>query len=150
MGATTVMEQPEMKVITVRIPVILASRMDSAVTKRKAEFPKFSMNDWVLEAIREKVDGLAIVLQSVPAAIGGISTMTIPGVQGGVGGGTSDFWQKWGMESKRLDPEARDQSFREALAERCALGLQLPKAWNKWSTEFRLSWLRSNDHQEGL
>lgn len=43
--------------ITFRIPPVLASRVDAAVLERRAEERKFSMNDWILEAVREKLDG---------------------------------------------------------------------------------------------
>jgi hypothetical protein len=42
--------------ITLRVPGVLASRLDKSVGERQGEYPKFSMNDWIVEAIREKVD----------------------------------------------------------------------------------------------
>ena len=45
------------RVVSLRIPPILALRMVTAVLDRKRDYPKFSMNDWIIEAMREKLDG---------------------------------------------------------------------------------------------
>lgn len=42
--------------MTIRIPEILARRVDSVVVERKAAERKFSLNDWLVEAIRGYVD----------------------------------------------------------------------------------------------
>ncbi len=52
-------EQEKQKGLLVRIPPILHARITGAVAERKKEYPKFSLNDWVLEAMREKLDGVA-------------------------------------------------------------------------------------------
>lgn len=46
--------------ITLRIPEILALLVDRVVGERKVRERKFSLNDWIVEAIREKIDGAAM------------------------------------------------------------------------------------------
>ena len=57
MPATTEPLDEKIRVVSLRIPPILALRMDTAVLDRKRDYPKFSMNDWIIEAMREKLDG---------------------------------------------------------------------------------------------
>ncbi len=45
--------------ITLRLPPILAARMDAAVRARVADNRKFSLNDWIEEACRAYLDGAA-------------------------------------------------------------------------------------------
>ena len=57
MPATTEPLDEKTRVVSLRIPPILALRMVTAVLDRKRDYPKFSMNDWIIEAMREKLDG---------------------------------------------------------------------------------------------
>lgn len=43
--------------LKVRIPPILAKRMKANAEKRQGETAKFSLNDWMIEAIRAYLDG---------------------------------------------------------------------------------------------
>lgn len=45
------------KRITLRVPAILATLVDGLVQERRARERKFSLNDWIVEAMREKDDG---------------------------------------------------------------------------------------------
>lgn len=46
------------KRLTIRLPELFAIRVNSAVDSRqRGGDPKFSQNDWLLEAVREKLDG---------------------------------------------------------------------------------------------
>ena len=42
--------------MTLRIPEILAKRLDAVLAERRREERRFSMNDWLVEAIRGKLD----------------------------------------------------------------------------------------------
>lgn len=146
----TTTETPTERRITLRVPVILAGRVDKAVLERRGEERKFSLNDWIVEAIREKVDGPpampnpACYSSPHPDDVILFTTPKPPEIQPGrVGDG---FWDNWMRESKRLEPDARQESFSEALRDRVAAGLQLPPKWGKMSPEARMAFLRMNDN----
>ena len=144
--------------ITLRVPPILAARVDSAVAKLREEGPRISLNDFIVEAIRDKLDGDASSgerghgHQGDPSSVGAApgasihETPTPPtgGIPDGVQPGRAGdgFWDEWIRNSKRLDPEARQASFLEALAERQP---QLPAKWGKMLPDVRMAWLRAND-----
>lgn len=52
--------------VTLRIPSILAAKVGKAVGERRKEWRKYSMNDWLCEAIREKLDGPSIPVADIP------------------------------------------------------------------------------------
>lgn len=127
------------------------------VKKRKSTVGLFSANDWIKEACRAKLDGqpAAPTVPLYPRPQSGVTYTEGPnagypiGAIAGLGRGTvaDGFWDGWCRDSKRLEVEARDESFREALEQRTAAGLQLPPKWAKMSAAVRLTWLRANDQK---
>lgn len=51
------MSESRVYTVNLRLPEILAQRVKSAVEKRRCESARFSMNDWLIEAIRAGLDG---------------------------------------------------------------------------------------------
>lgn len=140
-GPTVVSEATGVK-LNARFPEILKKRMDGYVAKRRVEAPKYSLNDLIVEAVRGKLDGPVIKAQTMHFPGGGVAR--IPEVVQ-LGEFKEGFWEKWGRESKRLEGDTREESFREALMERVGGGLELPKGFARMSVVAKMAWLRVND-----
>jgi hypothetical protein len=135
--------------ITLRLPSILAARIDQEIAKRRAEQRKFSLNDWITEACRVHLDGgfppqpnysIYPKPNGPPLQPPAEVHLGFPAVE------IDSFdWDEWTRKSKALDPEAREDSFRETLRDRQAVGLVLPPEWGKMSPGARMAWLRIND-----
>jgi hypothetical protein len=135
---------------TFKMSRILHGRMMMEVKKRQAEYSKYNLTDWLRETVRLRLDGPPTLVAAQPQQISQ-APVTNGQIPAGVGRGTvgAGFWEVWARESKRLEGEARDESFKEALEQRAATGLKLPNTWAKMNPNSRLAWLRSNDTGTG-
>jgi hypothetical protein len=155
---TTTTENKEVKV-TLRINSILYGRIKVEVEKRRARVGLFSINDWIKETIRSRLDGpFESTVEFWPKPQPGVTYKEGPNpgypaptqppiplfapMTAEAPRPTDGFWDRWTRESKSLDGDARDASFQEAIRER---GLTLPLKFMKWAPATRLAWLRAND-----
>ncbi len=135
---------------TLNMPRILHGRMMQEVRKRQAEFSRYSLADWIKEACRARMDCPAPP-PPMPVPQVQYQTSTPQGqIPAGIGRGMvgQGFWDQWSRESKRLEGEARDESFNAALEERKREGLILHPKWDKMGATARLAWLRANDTED--
>jgi hypothetical protein len=119
--------------ITLRLPPILAARMDAAVRVRVADNRKFSLNDWIEEACRAYIDGpliqsaqpVAAPQQQAPAPRQYIQKPK---------GWLSELQRM--MRLREVDPEeaGREES-------RMFQGFKPPKGWNFLDLEHRAAHL---------
>ena len=54
------MVKPHRRITTVRIPEVLRSKVDAYIEKRRVEYVRFSLNDFLMEAMRDKLDGAPV------------------------------------------------------------------------------------------
>lgn len=140
-------------VVTVRIPNdVLRGRIDQHISKRKIDYPKYSLNDFFLEAARHELDGAITVpaarVEIFPTHEVSENPQPYPAPQIQLGQVSDGFWDRWSRDSKRLEGESREESFMEALRERQAAGLELPQGFLKMSIVSKMAWLRVNDRDE--
>ena len=142
------MGQPRDSRLTIRVPEILKARADKYIEVRRGEFSRYCFNDCVLDALRALLDGPGIVSQVIENGWDGTHLKTpMPEIGNGHSVGVS-YWDNWSRKSKSLEGDARDESFREALRQRQAEGLQLPPKWGKMFPQARMAWLRQNDRED--
>jgi hypothetical protein len=162
----------EEKRITLRVPIVLAGKVDRDVKRRRGEERKFSLNDWIVEAMRRKLDP-GTGMENAPHTVRemeGLAQRTsraaelaakIPGLQAGVGGHPAS-----GQPAKMENLSIPATSSRPWLPELVRLsrmgevdpgssaqefddliggrGFKPPKGWALWSTEKRARWLDEN------
>lgn len=144
------------KRLTLRIPTVLAKRIDNEVEKRKGAERKFSMNDWLVEAVREKLDyELPMVNgggQGREVPVGGPqqqqqqqrSPVSIPGVSKGsalFGGPVG-----WGAKLPKIDQEGEQDPVGalEKMRELAGTDIQLPRDWSRWGIDKKIRFMDEN------
>lgn len=153
-GALASDQEEDIK-FTLRLPRILHARIMSEVKKRQVEFSRYSAADWIKDTIRQRLDGPTPMMFLRPVSESGVEYRELEEGEGGSLAPTqppiqpsqflNGYWDKWSRDSKRLEGEAKQESFNEALRDRVAAGLKLPDGFMKKSPESRMGWLRAND-----
>ncbi len=103
---------------TLRVPGILLARVQGVVKKRQENEPKFSVNDYVVESLRQRIDGVGYAMQlsgkdREPESVGSapVSATGRPTAQ--------DLASRYGIKTgatieevePRMDPEAQPGGF---------------------------------------
>jgi hypothetical protein len=149
--------QGEWKCMSLRLPLVVSARISKAVEVRRQDPGswKFSINDWMIEAAREKLDG---VIQSAEVEVvrgrpEPTTTSLFPGTVGdllksglvtkGVGSAQPVNWKaEYARIQKKYGEDAvgAAEEFEALMVEH---GVTKPNSWARRTIDQRLAWLEA-------
>ena len=117
-----------------RLDFELSSKMRKSVEERQKGEPKFSINDWVVEAIDGKLNGKCAAIGTVQQDIPRFEAVLSDGFRG---------TRAWYPELKRIE-KIEDAVVQQEAFEKLLGGFEVPKGFERLDAGKKAKWLDEN------